>query len=65
MIEREVLEALQPVVPRAVQLEHVELLLHELDEGQEAVALQPARIEIVRRPVGGRHHHHAALEQRR
>ncbi len=63
VIDRLAGERAQPIVAPAVELEHVELLLQEIDERQEALALQPVLVEIVGRPVRGRDHDDAALEQ--
>ncbi len=67
-VERAVIDRLprqprQPVVAPASHFEHVELLLQEVDEGEEAFALQPVLVEVVRRPVRCGHHHDATLEE--
>ena len=51
MIEAEILQTLQAIVAGGVELEDVELLLQERDEGEEPVALQPALIQFFRRQL--------------
>ena len=64
MPQRHTLQAQQAVILAAVQLDDVELLLHQGDEGQEQFALQPAFIKLVGLAVGRRHHDDAIGEQR-
>src|SRR3546814_3721394 len=64
VIDLEIGEPRLPVIGVAVELQDVEPLLQKFDEGEEAIALQPAFIELVGRPVGGGDHYHPALEQR-
>ena len=47
----------------AAQLEDLQALLHQVDERQEAVALQAVLVEIVGRAVGGGDHRDAFVEQ--
>ena len=63
VIDAHVLEARHAVVAGAVQLQNVQPVFQESDEGQELVALQATLIEVVRRPVRGRHHDDAMLEE--
>src|SRR5665213_1864749 len=52
------------IVALAAELQHVELALEKLDEGQETFALQAALVELAGRAVRGRDHDDAAIEQR-
>ena len=52
-VDVEVAQAVQAVVVVAAQLEDLQALLEQVDEGQEAVALQAVLVEIVGRAVGG------------
>src|SRR3546814_13778015 len=63
VIDLEIGEPRLPVIGVAVELQDVEPLLQKVDEGEEAIALQPAFIELVGRTVGGGDHYHPALEQ--
>ena len=63
MIDVEVLDAPAPVILAAVELENVEPLLDEGDEGQKMFALQPVLVEIVGRVVRGGDDDDAVLEQ--
>ncbi len=63
MIDVEILDAPAPVIPAAVELEDVEALLDEGDEGQKIFALQPVLVEIVGRIVGGGDDDDAVVEQ--
>ena len=65
VIDRRALELLEPVVGARVELDDVEPLLDQRDEGQEQRAIEPVPIEIVRRDIRRRHHHHPGGEQRR
>jgi hypothetical protein len=56
-------QPLEPVVDRPVQRDHVDPLAQERDERQEQLALQPVPVEPLGRPVRGRDHDHALLEQ--
>src|SRR3546814_4349267 len=63
MVDGDVLQAPQAVVDPAVQFQHVQALFYQRYERLEALALQAAFVEPVRRPVGGGDHHHAAREE--
>ena len=63
VIDVETLDAPAPVILAAVELEDVEALLDEGDEGQKIFALQPVLVEIVGRVVGGGDDDDAVLEQ--
>ena len=63
-IDVEVAQAVQAIVVVAAQLEDLEPLLDQVDEGQEAVALQAVLVEIVGLAVGGGDHREALVEQR-
>ena len=62
-IDLHVAQALQPVVDRAFQRHHVDLAQQQVDEGQEAVAVEAVLVEAARRPVRGGDDHDAVLEQ--
>ncbi len=61
---REAAQALQPIIGRPVERDHVQPLLEQIDEGQEMLAVEAVEIELVRRAVGRRHHCHVMLDQR-
>ncbi len=68
LVQRRVVERLadqpgQAVVAAAVELEHVELLLQQLDERQKPVAVKPMLVQFIGRAVRGRDHHHPRIEQ--
>jgi hypothetical protein len=63
VIDRDVLHTAPAVVGAAVQLQDIQALFQEVDEGQETVALQAAGVELVGRPVGRGDHHGAAGEE--
>ena len=63
VVDRQVAQPLEPVVGGAVERHHVDLGLEQRDERQEAIAVEAVLVEPVGRPVGGRDHGQAALEQ--
>ncbi len=65
VIDRGASELLQPVVGARVELDDVEPLLDQRDEGQEQRPVEPVLVEIVGRDVRSRRHHDARGEQRR
>ena len=50
---------------RACEPHDLHTLLDQRDERQKQRAVEPVLVELARRHVGGRHHHHAELEQAR
>ena len=62
---RHAAEPLEPIIGRPVQRHHLQLRLDQVDEGQEELAVEPAQIEVARRPVRGGDDGHARLEQLR
>ncbi|HEX9836507.1 MAG TPA: hypothetical protein VGB90_06600, partial [Alphaproteobacteria bacterium] len=64
MIDLHALHREAAVIDAAVELDHVEPLGEERDEGQEPVALQPVGVEIAGRDVGGCDDNDARIEQR-
>ena len=63
MVDRQVAQALQPVVDRPVERHDVDLRLEQLNERQEAVPVKPIFVQPLGRPVRGRDHHYAPNEQ--
>ena len=51
-----------PEVGARVEPQHVHALLQQADEGHEQRPVEPVLVEFVRLHIGGRDHHHAALE---
>jgi len=62
--ESRALEQAQAVVGAAVQFLHAAVLFDQCDRRQEALALQAAAVQLLRRQVGGRDQRHALVEQR-
>ena len=54
-------EAVEPVIGRAVERDHVQLRLDEINEGQEQRTVEPILVEIARRTIAGGHHGHAPV----
>jgi hypothetical protein len=63
-VHAQLLERAAPVVGAVVHAEHFELLVEQRDRGQDAVAVQPAGIQVVGLEIGGGDEAHAVLEQR-
>ena len=58
------LECATAIVDPGVDIDDLELLVQQLDGGQDAVTVQPARVQVIGFEVGGGHKAHAMLKQR-
>ena len=58
------LERATAIVDSGVDIDDFELLVQQLDGGQDAVTVQSARVQVIGFEVGGGHKAHAMLKQR-
>ncbi|GIX25097.1 MAG: hypothetical protein KatS3mg122_2328 [Caldimonas sp.] len=63
MVKLDMLQRALPVVGAVVHIDDLEMLLEQFDGRQDAVPMQPVRIELVGMKVRGRDDTHSVLEQ--
>jgi hypothetical protein len=56
-------QTVEAEVGRALDGDHLHPRLQHVDEGHEQLAVEAVLVQLVRRPIGGRHHRHTQPEQ--
>ena len=65
VVQLDVLQRAAPVVRAVVHVHHFQLFVEQCNRGQNAIAVQPIGVQLVRLEVRSRHETHTVVEQRR